>query len=242
MSLVNQPFVTGNDLDFLTDRHILPASSLSHYYPHENEPVVKIHLNTNFANGPSFNGKRFVFPGLPYSTRGQQDGECGKESDDLETCTHIIDVKYGSIVEMTITNYAHTGWRNFHHLIHLHGHEMFLMATGRPQVNKNISFTSRIEHKFANPAFRCKDGSIRCHLTERNEQVPIKKNFVNPPMRTSVNVPAMGYVVVRFKANNPGIWFMHCHIMSHMLQGQALLLRVADKGGIIYHGLNKNVV
>ena len=49
-------------------------------------------------------------------------------------------------------------------------------------------------------------------------------------MRTGVNVPAMGYVVVRFKADNPGIWMFHCHILSHMIEGQALLFRVADKG------------
>ena len=49
-------------------------------------------------------------------------------------------------------------------------------------------------------------------------------------MRTEVNVPAMGYVVVRFKADNPGIWMFHCHILSHMLEGQTLLFRVADKG------------
>ena len=55
-------------------------------------------------------------------------------------------------------------------------------------------------------------------------------NFENPPMRTGVNVPAMGYVVVRFKADNPGIWMFHCHILSHMIEGQALLFRVADKG------------
>ena len=170
MSLINQPYVTGNDLDFVTDRHILPASSLSHYYPRENEPVVKIHLNTNFANGPSFNGKKFVFPDVPYSTRGQQDGECDKESDELETCTHIIDVKYGSIVEMTITNYAHTGWRNFHHLIHLHGHEMFVLASGTGTVNAT---TNRIEPQNGHPAFKCKDDSIRCHLSERNADVPI---------------------------------------------------------------------
>ena len=55
-------------------------------------------------------------------------------------------------------------------------------------------------------------------------------NFLNPPMHTSVNVPPQGFVVVRFLANNPGIWPMHCHILAHMMQGQFLVLRVADQG------------
>ena len=55
-------------------------------------------------------------------------------------------------------------------------------------------------------------------------------NYENPPMRTSFSVPANGFVVVRFKADNPGLWLFHCHILSHMLEGQSLLFRVADKG------------
>lgn len=231
--MINQPYITGDDYDLVTERARLPEPSVSHYYPSKNDRTVKIHLNTNFANGPSFNGKKFTFPSVPFSTRGHPDDlrECGGTG--LEECTHIIDIEHGSIVEMTITSYAHIGWRNAHHTIHLHGHEMFVMATGRPELNTNVSFTSRIEPEFANPAFQCKDGSIRCHLTERNEHVPIERNFVNPPVRTSVNVPAMGYVVVRFKADNPGVWLMHCHILSHMLQGQMLVIRVADKGELI---------
>ena len=228
--MVNQPYITGDDYDMVTDRIRLPVPSVSHYYPSEQDLVHKIQLNTNFANGPSFNGKKFTFPSVPFSTRGHPDDLRECNGDGLEVCTHIIDIEHGSIVEMTITSYAHAGWRNAHHTIHLHGHEMFVMATGRPKINKKASFTSRIEPEFGNPAFRCKNGSVRCHLTERVDHVLIKKNFVNPPMRTSVNVPAMGYVVVRFKADNPGIWLMHCHILSHMLQGQMLVLRVADKG------------
>ena len=92
----------------------------------------------------------------------------------MDACTNIIDVPLGSIVEMTITSYAHAGWRNAHHSIHLHGHEMFLLASGRPSVtNHKLTPESRIEPEDANPAFKCTNDSIRCHLTERNESVPI---------------------------------------------------------------------
>ena len=32
-------------------------------------------------------------------------------------------------------------------------------------------------------------------------------------------LPAMGYEVLAWKADNPGIWLMHCHIGWHTSQG-----------------------
>ena len=38
-------------------------------------------------------------------------------------------------------------------------------------------------------------------------------------------VPAGGYVVIAFKADNPGYWFLHCQIERHHLDGMALILQ-----------------
>jgi iron transport multicopper oxidase len=35
-------------------------------------------------------------------------------------------------------------------------------------------------------------------------------------------VPPQGYFVVRFVADNPGVWFFHCHIDWHLMQGLAM--------------------
>jgi hypothetical protein len=32
-------------------------------------------------------------------------------------------------------------------------------------------------------------------------------------------------VVVAFLANNPGYWFLHCHIERHLIDGMAVLIR-----------------
>ena len=40
-------------------------------------------------------------------------------------------------------------------------------------------------------------------------------------------VPAGGYVVINFVSNNPGFWFLHCHIETHQLQGMALIMNEA---------------
>ena len=43
-------------------------------------------------------------------------------------------------------------------------------------------------------------------------------------MRDTVEVQPNGFIVIRFKANNPGVWFFHCHVDWHLEQGLALLL------------------
>ena len=43
----------------------------------------------------------------------------------------------------------------------------------------------------------------------------------NPLVRDTVNLPKFGWVALRFKADNPGIWLFHCHIQWHMEVGLA---------------------
>ncbi|KAL1596938.1 hypothetical protein SLS59_007681 [Nothophoma quercina] len=42
-----------------------------------------------------------------------------------------------------------------------------------------------------------------------------------PAKRDGAVVPANGYIVLRFKADNPGVWFFHCHIDLHLVGGMA---------------------
>jgi FtsP/CotA-like multicopper oxidase with cupredoxin domain len=37
-----------------------------------------------------------------------------------------------------------------------------------------------------------------------------------------VYIPAQGYVVLRIKADNLGIWFFHCHVLWHSGTGMAM--------------------
>lgn len=58
---------------------------------------------------------------------------------------------------------------------------------------------------------------------------PAKFNLVDPPSRNTVGVPVGGWAVIRFVANNPGAWLMHCHIDSHLTWGLAMVFLV-DNG------------
>lgn len=51
---------------------------------------------------------------------------------------------------------------------------------------------------------------------------PPKPNLHNPPRRDVVLLPSGGYVIIAFKADNPGIWIFHCHIAMHASSGLAV--------------------
>ncbi|KAF0931497.1 hypothetical protein E2562_004618 [Oryza meyeriana var. granulata] len=53
-------------------------------------------------------------------------------------------------------------------------------------------------------------------------------NLVNPQQRNTIAVPAGGWAVIRFTADNPGVWLMHCHLEAHLPFGLAMAFEVAD--------------
>ncbi|GMN41221.1 hypothetical protein TIFTF001_010438 [Ficus carica] len=54
-------------------------------------------------------------------------------------------------------------------------------------------------------------------------------NLVDPPLRNTVAVPSNGWAVIRFVADNPGAWIMHCHLDVHITWGLAMVFLV-DNG------------
>ncbi|GLJ51496.1 hypothetical protein SUGI_1094420 [Cryptomeria japonica] len=57
---------------------------------------------------------------------------------------------------------------------------------------------------------------------------PSNFNLVDPPERNTVGVPSGGWVALRFLADNPGVWFMHCHLEVHTSWGLKMAWVVLD--------------
>ncbi|GLU06838.1 hypothetical protein SLE2022_238280 [Rubroshorea leprosula] len=57
---------------------------------------------------------------------------------------------------------------------------------------------------------------------------PSTYNLVDPPLQNTIHVPKNGWMAVRFKANNPGVWYMHCHFDRHMVWGMDTVFIVKD--------------
>ncbi|PKU67981.1 laccase-3 [Dendrobium catenatum] len=58
-----------------------------------------------------------------------------------------------------------------------------------------------------------------------------KFNFVDPVRRNTIGVPVKGWAAIRFVADNPGVWFVHCHIDSHLTWGLAMAFLVENGVG-----------
>ena len=80
-------------------------------------------------------------------------------------------------------------------------------------------------------------------LIERHKEIPEGEDPVGynasdhadwpeyPMLRDTVYVRPQSYIVMRFKADNPGVWLFHCHIEWHLDQGLAIQL-IEDPQGI----------
>ncbi|THG04429.1 laccase-17-like [Camellia sinensis] len=57
---------------------------------------------------------------------------------------------------------------------------------------------------------------------------PKSFNLVDPIERNTVGVPSGGWIAIRFLADNPGVWFMHCHLEVHTSWGLKMAWLVLD--------------
>ncbi|XP_059430255.1 laccase-17-like [Corylus avellana] len=57
---------------------------------------------------------------------------------------------------------------------------------------------------------------------------PAKFNLDDPVERNTVGIPSGGWVAIRFLADNPGVWFMHCHLEIHTSWGLRMAWVVLD--------------
>ncbi|CAL7947013.1 unnamed protein product [Xylocopa violacea] len=125
------------------------------------------------------------------------------------TCAQVINVKLNSIVEVIVYDTAPIS--ELHHPFHLHGYEFKLFSIG--QYNDNRTTISREDINEV----------IQKH-TERLQN----GEYHNPPGKDTAKIPMGGWVILRFKANNPGWWLFHCHFAWHHITGMELVIRVGD--------------
>ncbi|KAK8704157.1 hypothetical protein V6N13_047789 [Hibiscus sabdariffa] len=57
---------------------------------------------------------------------------------------------------------------------------------------------------------------------------PETYNLVDPPYLSTASLPVKGWLTIRFKANNPGVWAMHCQEGRHLIWGMSTVLIVKN--------------
>lgn len=121
-----------------------------------------------------------------------------------------IGPEMGMWVDIVLNNMDDRG-----HPFHLHGNSFYVLATHKATPSSYDAY-----NPFENP-------------------IPAggPLNTLDPVMKDTVFVPRMGYVVLRFRADNEGLWFFHCHILMHQKVGMAMAFQVGgDEGGIKGYG------
>ncbi|XP_050269245.1 laccase-14-like isoform X2 [Quercus robur] len=57
---------------------------------------------------------------------------------------------------------------------------------------------------------------------------PKTYNLIDPPEVNTFGVPKNGWATIRFVANNPGVWYMHCHLERHATWGMDTVIIVKN--------------
>ncbi|XP_053376805.1 uncharacterized protein LOC123529415 [Mercenaria mercenaria] len=176
----------------------------------------------------SVNGREFEPPASPLLTQSEllstscDEATCQRNG--ICKCTYIVEVPGDELIQMTFMNIGNgSGWS---HPIHLHGQSFFVMKMGLGtynQVNgRLIDETNDI---------RCEDRYGFCTEVEWQNRTWIGGNIpgqnVYPPLKDTIVVPTGGYVVVRFISDNPGMWFLHCHIDLHNTNGMGMVINAS---------------
>ena len=189
------------------------------------QPLTSTDINDefflNFAfdgllNNSAVNGRRFVYPETPLQVNGesaitQSCNNCDYNTDNDCQCTHTITLEPNRNILLVLTNIDNNGPipGGTAHPVHVHGHSFAVLKMGFPVYDSNGFYVSD------NTDVDCqKNGTTNtCYSPRwRNNRRPTDFNWVNPPQKDTLVIPAGGYAALFFKSDNPGWWFVHCHI------------------------------
>lgn len=82
------------------------------------------------------------------------------------------------------------------------------------------------------------DFALLQQSTEQWSRCKFNPKLDNPPRRDVVLLPHSGFIVIGFKADNPGAWALHCHIAWHASSG--LVIQVLERQKAILKQLDEN--
>lgn len=106
-------------------------------------------------------------------------------------------IPYGAVVDVIMQNAPNALFpapAEPPHPIHLHGHKYWVLGSKEYET-----------WQYANVQDALQSGNVNLNLND-------------PPSRDTFLLPTAGWLVLRFVADNPGAWLMHCHSMYGMFR------------------------
>ncbi|KAH8816011.1 putative laccase [Xylogone sp. PMI_703] len=101
------------------------------------------------------------------------------------------------------------------HPFHLHGFDFYIISIYRSSYNW---------------------GSYNPYEMDEPPAGPF--NLLNPLRKDTVYIPRRGYAVLRFRADNEGLWMMHCHVMWHQASGMTFGFQVLGNENGVFNEVN----
>ncbi len=218
-----------------------------HYDGEEDCNLVNNLKFFNFQDSNAINNVKHIDPTIAYQTNCEQ-YESDKRNDSLpfcvegecsscygNTCIHAVEIggdyNFGGpypSVNFVFTNMNATSSFSYHPA-HLHGHSYHVVKIGYGTYNTSVPTGKNPILTSPTPNITCNDPS--CSSPSYSDSSVPKELTITPHSirKDTIIVPGGGYVVVAFHADNPGFWFMHCHIESHQLAGMAIIVREHPK-------------
>ncbi|XP_030761003.1 laccase-like [Sitophilus oryzae] len=130
-------------------------------------------------------------------------GTC-KDDASICECVHLEDIPLGQSVEVIIIDKAGD---EDEHVFHFHGNHFYIV--GSRQFDRPMSRQEIVD------------------LDEENDLV--KRNLRNPVKKDTIRVPKYGVVVLRFLADNPGIWMLRDEKPRGWTKGLDMVFEVGDR-------------
>jgi FtsP/CotA-like multicopper oxidase with cupredoxin domain len=220
----------------------------------------------------AINGRNFLPPPSPYQVyRGQYDEDRDDESvntcstcnemttTDTQaeqcTCIHVEEIvtneNFGSDSDKSVMMvFSAVGdmdnrLRDFSHPVHLHGHSFYVVEVGHGTYDESSGTLMQNSDTVSCESTLCMKPTWRDNMApDFSSYINITSDKLNNTAirKDTVIVPAGGYVVIAFQADNPGYWFLHCHIEVHQLAGMALIIQEYDEAQHNYDGLPEGIV
>ncbi|GLA57247.1 hypothetical protein AtubIFM55763_004094 [Aspergillus tubingensis] len=113
-------------------------------------------------------------------------------------------------IDLVVNNLDDSG-----HPFHMHGHHFYILRTYQAPVGWGAYNPFTDAHP---PGLALSSGS--------SSKADSPYDLSRAQLRDTVYIPSRGHAVLRFRADNPGIWLFHCHIIWHQASGMAMLLQI----------------
>lgn len=224
---VNQPI----------DKWIIPELKTSNWYlnktnqryylpPQEVDRDIVLNITTGNKDGvPVFNINNQLLRPSDFPTLMKS-----------KTPPGVHKMKLGQRVQFVFQQYSESGKACVQHPWHLHGHSFHIVGQGSGVYNPKqdlLKINQELCHSKSLPIFRdtfthfpnqtpklskfvASDDSTKLKHKQTTNSLP---NFNQPLVKNC------GWVAIRFIADNPGNWLLHCHNGAHLIQGKVLVIQ-----------------